>query len=100
VSLPVSERELFFDIEVDPMRDHCYLHGFVERIGGNNGTERFISFFADQDSEEAEREAFAGAWRYMRSIRTLLRCPLDEGRPELPQLVREHVGDLDRRATV
>ena len=27
VSLPVTERELFFDIEVDPMRDVCYLHG-------------------------------------------------------------------------
>jgi len=29
--LPTSEIELFFDIETDPMRDICYLHGFVER---------------------------------------------------------------------
>lgn len=64
VSLPVSERELFFDIEVDPMRDHCYLHGFVERIDGDSDGERFVAFFADEDSEEAEREAFAEAWRY------------------------------------
>jgi len=61
VSLPASERELFFDIEVDPMRDHCYLHGFVERIGGDNDGERFVAFFADEDSEEAERQAFAEA---------------------------------------
>jgi predicted RecB family nuclease len=65
VSLPVSERELFFDIEVDPMRDHCYLHGFVERFGGDNAGERFVAFFADEASEDAEREAFAGAWRYI-----------------------------------
>lgn len=64
VSLPVSERELFFDIEVDPMRDHCYLHGFVERIDGDSDGERFAAFFADEDSEEAERDAFAEAWRY------------------------------------
>ena len=31
VQLPGYDRELFFDIEVDPMRDICYLHGFVER---------------------------------------------------------------------
>lgn len=31
VVLPSPARELFFDIEVDPMRDVCYLHGFVER---------------------------------------------------------------------
>ncbi|HUU67254.1 MAG TPA: TM0106 family RecB-like putative nuclease [Methyloceanibacter sp.] len=66
VSLPASERELFFDIEVDPMRDHCYLHGFVERVSGDNDGESFVAFFADEDSEEAEREAFAGAWRYLR----------------------------------
>ena len=65
VSLPVSERELFFDIEVDPMRDHCYLHGFVERFGGDNAGERFVAFFADEATEEAEREAFTDAWRYI-----------------------------------
>jgi len=31
VVIPSAARELFFDIEVDPMRDICYLHGFVER---------------------------------------------------------------------
>src|SRR5205823_4832329 len=31
VSLDPASLELFFDIEVDPLRDICYLHGFVER---------------------------------------------------------------------
>ncbi len=67
VSLPVSSRELFFDIEVDPMRDICYLHGFVERVGGNNDTEKFIAFFADDPTAEAEEHAFAQAWAYMQA---------------------------------
>jgi predicted RecB family nuclease len=65
VSLPVAERELFFDIEVDPMRDVCYLHGFVERNGGNTGGERFFSFFADEPTQAAEERAFVGAWRFV-----------------------------------
>ena len=67
VSLPVLERELFFDIEVDPMRDVCYLHGFVERRGGDNEGERFIAFFAEDPTPAAEAEAFAEAWRYMQN---------------------------------
>jgi predicted RecB family nuclease len=60
-SLPL---ELFFDIEVDPLRDICYLHGFVERRNGDNDTERFVSFFADQPTPKAERDAFAAALDY------------------------------------
>jgi predicted RecB family nuclease len=67
VSLPASERELFFDIEVDPMRDVCYLHGFVERNGGDIGAERFTSFFADEPTAVAEEQAFAAAWDFIRS---------------------------------
>jgi len=67
VSLPQSNRELFFDIEVDPMRDVCYLHGFIERHDGNNATERFVSFFADDPTPEAEARAFADAWGYMQA---------------------------------
>lgn len=33
VAFPVTDIEIFFDIETDPMRDICYLHGFVERRG-------------------------------------------------------------------
>jgi predicted RecB family nuclease len=67
IRLPAAELELFFDIEVDPMRDVCYLHGFVERRGGDNGTERFVSFFADEPTPEAEEQAFAAAWRYLQA---------------------------------
>ena len=66
ISLPLSERELFFDIEVDPMRDICYLHGFVERTGGDNTTERFVAFFGDDATPEAEERAFRDAWEFMR----------------------------------
>ena len=65
VILPASELELYFDIEVDPMRDICYLHGFVERRDGNNNAERFVAFFAEEPTAEAEKQAFADAWRYM-----------------------------------
>lgn len=63
-SFPV---ELFFDIEVDPLRGVCYLHGFVERKNGDNETERFVSFFADEPTPKAERETFAGALDYFAS---------------------------------
>ncbi len=67
VSLPAHDRELFFDIEVDPMRDLCYLHGFIERRGRNNDLERFHGFFVEDLSEAAERAAFAAAIEFMRS---------------------------------
>jgi hypothetical protein len=65
VSLPHAETELFFDIEVDPMRDLCYLHGFVERRGGENSTEKYVAFFTDAVSAEEEERAFAEAWGYI-----------------------------------
>lgn len=64
ISLKIVPVELFFDIEVDPLRDICYLHGIVERHDSNNGSERFVSFFAKTVTAEAEREAFAGAIAY------------------------------------
>jgi predicted RecB family nuclease len=67
VSLPAADVELFFDIEVDPMRDVCYLHGFVERRNGANERERFVAFFADAATPEAEERAFAEALRYMQA---------------------------------
>jgi len=67
VALPVSARELFFDIEVDPMRDICYLHGFVERNNGSNAGEKFDGFFADVPTPEAEKKAFSDAWAYMQA---------------------------------
>jgi len=65
LTLRHSDIEVFFDIETDPMRDFCYLHGMLERRGEDNGTERFDAFFADDLSANAERNAFAHAWDYL-----------------------------------
>lgn len=66
VTLPKSDAEIFFDIEVDPMRDICYLHGFIERHDGDNTSERYIACFADSPTPAAEEAVFAGAWEYLR----------------------------------
>lgn len=65
VDLPDTETELFFDIEVDPMRDFCYLHGFVERRGGDNKSECYTAFFADTVTEKGEKQVFTDAWQYI-----------------------------------
>jgi predicted RecB family nuclease len=65
IVFPRHDRELFFDIEVDPMRDICYLHGFVERLRCDNATEKFVSTFAEAATPEAEKRAFADAWHYI-----------------------------------
>lgn len=65
VALPVADLEIFFDTETDPMRDVCYLHGFIERHDGDNTTERYIPFFASGTSAADEEEAFAAAWAYV-----------------------------------
>ena len=67
VELPRTEVEIFFDIEADPMRDVTYLHGFVERTGGDPATETFTAFYADDPTPEAERLAFAGAIAHLAS---------------------------------
>jgi predicted RecB family nuclease len=64
---PHAELELFFDIETDPMRDICYLHGFVERRNRDNDTERYIPFFVDDPTPEQEETAFAEAWAYLQA---------------------------------
>ena len=65
VALRRAPVELFFDIEVDPLRGICYLHGVVERLDGDNGKERFVYFFAEDVSREAEQDAFAQAYGYL-----------------------------------
>jgi predicted RecB family nuclease len=50
VILDVLPLELFFDVEVDPLRGICYLHGFVEP------TERFVSFLAEEPTPAALME--------------------------------------------
>lgn len=64
IRLDVSSLELFFDVEADPFRGICYLHGVLERRNGDNGTERYIAFFAQNTTSRAERDAFAMALEY------------------------------------
>jgi predicted RecB family nuclease len=65
VTLDVFPIELFFDIEVDPLRGICYLHGFVERHNGDNATECFVPFLAEEPTPQAERDAFTAALDYL-----------------------------------
>jgi predicted RecB family nuclease len=65
INLPKFETELFFDVETDPMRDICYLHGFVERRNSDPLTEKYVVFFANQPSPDDERQAFKEAWNYI-----------------------------------
>lgn len=67
IQLPAHALEIFFDIEVDPMRDICYLHGFVERRDRDPASERYIPFYVDAATPEAEAAAFAAAWHYIRA---------------------------------
>lgn len=69
VCFPVSTLEIFFDIETDPMRDICYLHGFVERRNLDNSTEKYVAFFASAPTPEEEEKAFKEAWEYIKSSR-------------------------------
>jgi predicted RecB family nuclease len=65
IDLPRTGVELFFDIETDPFRDVCYLHGFVERRGGDSNSEAFHAFFAKTPEPEDEEEAFRNAYAYL-----------------------------------
>ncbi|MFC2094859.1 TM0106 family RecB-like putative nuclease [Candidatus Bipolaricaulota bacterium] len=65
VELPTAPVELFFDVETDPFRDLCYLHGFVQRVGGKNESEQFVAFTAQEAEPELEKIAFAEAWRFV-----------------------------------
>ena len=73
VELPVTDTEIFFDIEADPMRDLVYLHGFVERLRSDPTKETFTAFYAEGVEREHEREAFAGSidWIKQRPDATL-----------------------------
>ena len=69
VCFPSCVLEIFFDIETDPMRDVCYLHGFVERRNLDNTSECYVAFFADSPTPEEEKKAFQEAWSYIKSSR-------------------------------
>lgn len=65
VEFPETETEIFFDIETDPMRDICYLHGFVERRHRDNSTEKFVPALAKSPIPEQEKTAFSEAMDYL-----------------------------------
>jgi len=65
ISLPEIALELFFDIETDPFRNICYLHGFLERRNNDNSTEKYSCYFAENPIPEDEKRAFAEAWAYV-----------------------------------
>ncbi len=54
LTLPPRGRELLFDIETDPMSDHCYLHGVVERWTDGSGREpRYHAFISSGPDDES-----------------------------------------------
>ena len=67
IPLPQFSTELFFDIEVDPMRNICYLHGFLERHDGDPKSEKFVYFFAQDTSAAEEERIFSEALEYIHS---------------------------------
>ena len=48
INFPETGKALFYDVETDPFRDICYLHGFIEQIDGNANSERYVSFLAKE----------------------------------------------------
>ena len=69
IDLPTQASEVFFDIEVDPLRDHTYLHGFIERHHQDKSTEQYVAFFAEEPTSESEQTAFAQAITYLQQHR-------------------------------
>lgn len=65
IALPRADREIWFDIEADPMSDRVYLHGFMEADGGRAETARFRPFFADCTPPAEEARLFGAAWEYL-----------------------------------
>jgi predicted RecB family nuclease len=65
VAFPINQKEVFFDIEADPMRGVVYLHGFVERDYARPETARFTHHFAAGIETIHEEAAFQGAWEYL-----------------------------------
>jgi predicted RecB family nuclease len=67
ITFPSAALEISFDIETDPMRDHCYLHGFLERRNDGAPCNGYVFFLTDVPTPHAERLAFAEAWSYVKS---------------------------------
>jgi predicted RecB family nuclease len=62
-----ADVELFLDVETDPLRDWCYLHGVVIRDFTQAGRERFEASWMESLTPMAERDAFASVWALIQS---------------------------------
>ncbi|QQS14455.1 MAG: TM0106 family RecB-like putative nuclease [Rhodospirillales bacterium] len=62
--LPSAAREIFLDIEADPLRDRVYLHGLIE-ADRPRAALRFTSFVAERPDAASERRAFADALAHL-----------------------------------
>ncbi len=65
IDFPKVSYELFFDIEDDPTQEFVYMHGVYER---SEKKERFLDFTAKEKTEEAEKQAWAEFWQYIKSL--------------------------------
>lgn len=65
IAFPDVNIELYLDIEDDPMQGIVYLHGIWEKQGNNT---RFISFVAETNDADGEKEAFKQLWHYLKSF--------------------------------
>jgi predicted RecB family nuclease len=70
VELPATEMEIFFDVEVDPFRDICYLHGFIERVMNGSRQEKYVAFFVQDVTEASELQSIEAAYRYLKSMKS------------------------------
>jgi uncharacterized protein len=59
--LPDTPLEVFFDVETDPMRNLCYLHGYYI-VDIETAKTEYKSFFMRANTPEEEQAAFAGSW--------------------------------------
>lgn len=64
IVFPTTDIEIFFDVETDPMRDICYLHGFYVRHKNKSDGE-YTFFYANDISPEEEKNAFANAFKFV-----------------------------------
>lgn len=63
--LPDTPIEVFFDVETDPMRNLCYLHGYYI-VDLETGKTEYKSFFMRANTPEDEAATFAESWALLK----------------------------------
>lgn len=59
-----AAKEIFYDIEEDPIFGHVYLHGLIETAGGMASTYRPVLILRHEDEAEATRKL----WEYFENL--------------------------------